>query len=75
MTYNIILGNAHSDSSRDIAVGFDSGDLKIFDLRVAALRWSTKVANGVSTQKSCYNSAGKTRIYNGLTSQDMQHPV
>lgn len=41
------LGDSHCIESRVIAAGYDNGDVKLFDLRRAALLWEANLKNGV----------------------------
>jgi len=41
------LGNSYNDEERVAVAGYENGDVKIFDLRMNALRWETNVRNGV----------------------------
>eukprot|EP00026_Physarum_polycephalum_P008488 Phypoly_transcript_08576.p1 GENE.Phypoly_transcript_08576~~Phypoly_transcript_08576.p1 ORF type:complete len:354 (+),score=44.01 Phypoly_transcript_08576:43-1104(+) len=43
----VAFGNAYENWNRDIAAGYSTGELKIFDLRTLKERWSTKLANGI----------------------------
>eukprot|EP00898_Chlorokybus_atmophyticus_P001650 jgi/Chlat1/2486/Chrsp175S02361 len=40
-------GNSFNDEERCVLAGYDSGDVKMFDLRTGTLRWETNVGNGV----------------------------
>jgi hypothetical protein len=40
-------GNSFNDEERVVAAGYDNGDLKVFDLKMMALRWQTNVKNGI----------------------------
>ena len=41
------FGDAHSAEERCVLAGYDSGDLKLFDLRAGRLRWEAALGNGV----------------------------
>ena len=41
------FGDAHTDTERCVLAGYDTGDLKLFDLRNGQLRWQTCLGNGV----------------------------
>lgn len=45
--WSVTFGNAHSDSDRILASGYDNGDVKLFDLRKMSVLWETQVPNGV----------------------------
>lgn len=40
-------GNAHNDTERALAVGYDNGDIKLFDLRTTSSLWETNMNSGV----------------------------
>jgi WD40 repeat protein len=44
----VALGNAFNDADRCLAAGYDSGDLKLFDIRRMTLRWETKLKTGIA---------------------------
>jgi len=41
------FGNAFNSEDRCVAVGYDNGDVKIFDLRANLLKWETNLKNGI----------------------------
>lgn len=41
------FGNAYNSEERCVALGYDNGDLKLFDLRQNCLKWETNLKNGV----------------------------
>ncbi|RKO97370.1 hypothetical protein CXG81DRAFT_26856 [Caulochytrium protostelioides] len=43
----VAFGDAHNNEERVVAAGYDNGDIKLFDLRMMAVRWETNVGNGV----------------------------
>jgi hypothetical protein len=45
----VAFGNSFNDEERCLAAGYDNGDVKVFDLRMNAVRWETNVGNGVCT--------------------------
>jgi WD40 repeat protein len=45
--WTVCFGNSYSDEERCLAAGYDNGDVKLFDLRMNAVRWETNVGNGV----------------------------
>jgi len=45
----VAFGNSHNDDDRCITAGYDNGDIKLFDLRMNALRYETNVGNGVTS--------------------------
>ncbi|CAL4131827.1 unnamed protein product, partial [Meganyctiphanes norvegica] len=45
--WTVAFGNAHNADDRTLCAGFDNGDIKMFDLRMMALKWETNVKNGV----------------------------
>jgi hypothetical protein len=47
--WSVAFGNAFNDEERCLAAGYDNGDVKVFDLRMNAVRWETNVGNGVCT--------------------------
>lgn len=46
--WTVAFGNAYSDEERCIVAGYDNGDVKLFDLRMNAMRYETNVGNGVT---------------------------
>lgn len=47
--WTVSFGDSHSDEDRCVAVGYDNGDLKMFDLRTNTIRWETNCSNGVTS--------------------------
>ena len=45
--WSVAFGNAYNNDDRCVVAGYDNGDVKLFDLRVNAVRWETNVKNGV----------------------------
>ena len=45
--WSVAFGDAHSAEDRCVLAGYDSGDLKLFDLRAGRVRWETSLGNGV----------------------------
>lgn len=43
----VAFGDAHSDTERCVAAGYDNGDVKLFDLRTNRPRWAANLGNGV----------------------------
>ncbi|CAH0551746.1 unnamed protein product [Brassicogethes aeneus] len=43
----VAFGNAYNNEERVIAAGYDNGDIKLFDLKMNAVRWCKCVKNGV----------------------------
>ena len=41
------FGNSYNSDERCVALGYDNGDLKLFDLRTNCLKWETNLKNGV----------------------------
>ena len=46
--WTVAFGNSYNDEERCIVSGYDNGDIKLFDLRMNALRYETNVGNGVT---------------------------
>ena len=46
--WSVAFGNSYNDDERCVAAGYDNGDVKIFDLRMSAVRWETNIGNGVT---------------------------
>ena len=46
--WSVSFGNSFNDEERCVAAGYDNGDVKIFDLRMNAVRWETNIGNGVA---------------------------
>lgn len=46
--WTVAFGNSFGDEDRCIAAGYDNGDVKLFDLRMNAMRYETNVGNGVT---------------------------
>jgi WD40 repeat protein len=44
----VTFGNSFNDDERCICVGFDNGDVKMYDLRTGKLKWETNVGNGIT---------------------------
>lgn len=47
--WTVSFGDSHSDEDRCVVVGYDNGDLKMFDLRTNTIRWETNCSNGVTS--------------------------
>eukprot|EP01018_Ginkgo_biloba_P006858 Gb_33425 [translate_table: standard] len=45
--WTVAFGNSYNDEERCVLAGYDSGDIKMFDLRTGKIRWETSVNNGV----------------------------
>jgi len=45
--WTVAFGNAHDDTDRMVAAGYDNGDVKVFDLRTLSLHWDVHLSNGV----------------------------
>ena len=45
--WTVAFGNAHNDSERMLAAGYDNGDVKVFDLRTMSLHWEQHLPNGI----------------------------
>ena len=45
--WSVAFGNSYNDEERCIVSGYDNGDIKLFDLRMNAIRYETNVGNGV----------------------------
>lgn len=45
--WTVSFGNSYNDDERCVAVGYDNGDVKLFDLRTMSMLWETNVGNGV----------------------------
>lgn len=43
----ISFGNAYNSDERSVALGYDNGDIKLFDLRTNMQRWETNLKNGI----------------------------
>lgn len=43
----VAFGNAYNNEERCVAVGYDNGDVKLFDLRANMLKWETNLKNGI----------------------------
>ena len=43
----VAFGNSYNDEERCLLAGYDNGDVKMFDLRMNAVRWQANVGNGV----------------------------
>ncbi|KAK2957409.1 putative WD domain, G-beta repeat protein [Blattamonas nauphoetae] len=43
----VAFGNSFSQSDRSVACGYDTGDLKLFDLRMSKLVWEANLRNGI----------------------------
>ena len=47
--WTVAFGNSCTSTDRQVAAGFDNGDLKLFDLRSCKMVWETNVGNGVTS--------------------------
>lgn len=45
--WSVAFGNSYNNHERCVAAGYDTGDVKLFDLRTGQLRWDDNVKNGV----------------------------
>ena len=45
--WSVAFGNSYNDEERCIIAGYDSGDVKIFDLKMNKVRWEGSVGNGI----------------------------
>jgi len=41
------FGNAFSLEDRNVVIGYDNGDVKMFDLKMNLLKWETNLKNGI----------------------------
>ena len=47
--WSVTFGDSYNDEERCVCVGYDNGDLKLFDLRTQSTRWESNVKNGVTS--------------------------
>lgn len=45
--WTVAFGNAYTTEERSVAVGYDNGDVKMFDLKANLLKWETNLKNGI----------------------------
>jgi WD40 repeat protein len=45
--WDVCFGNAYSVEDRNVAIGYDNGDVKLFDLKMNMLKWETNLKNGI----------------------------
>lgn len=43
----VAFGNAFNSEERCVGIGYDNGDIKLFDLRMNCLKWETNLKNGI----------------------------
>lgn len=43
----VSFGNAYNNEERDVGIGYDNGDVKLYDLRMDQLNWETNLKNGI----------------------------
>lgn len=43
----LFLGDVYNIEERMVVVGYDNGDIKMFDLKKMVVRWETNLKNGV----------------------------
>jgi hypothetical protein len=45
--WTVSFGNSYNNQERMVAVGYENGDVKLFDLRTMKIHWETNLKNGV----------------------------
>jgi WD40 repeat protein len=66
--WSVAFGNGSDSNERCVAAGYDNGDVKLFDLRMNALRWETNVGVGVcSIEFDRQNIAMNKLLVTGLS--------
>lgn len=77
----VAFGDSYNNEERCVAAGYDNGDLKLFDLRMLAVRWETTLKNGIcgiefDRRDIPMNKMGVVTLEGGLHVYDMrtQHP-
>ncbi|XP_044265135.1 dynein axonemal assembly factor 10 [Tribolium madens] len=45
--WSVAFGNSYNNEERVVAAGYDNGDLKVYDLRSMAVKWSKCLKNGI----------------------------
>lgn len=63
--WSVALGNAHAAGEEVVLAGYQSGDVRMFDLRAARLRWETNVGRGVCGVQVC-TPEGRPQLAPGL---------
>ena len=43
----VSFGNSYNNEERDVGIGYDNGDVKLYDLRMDQLKWETNLKNGI----------------------------
>lgn len=43
----VVFGNLYNDEERCVLVGYDNGDIKLFDLCMGKERWKISLKNGI----------------------------
>lgn len=43
----VSFGNTYNSEERDVGIGYDNGDIKLYDLRTNSLVWETNLQNGI----------------------------
>ena len=43
----VSFGNAYSQSNRDVCLGYDNGDVKLFDIKMNKVIWETNLKQGI----------------------------
>ena len=41
------FGNSYNNEERNVGIGYDNGDVKLYDLRMDQLKWETNLKNGI----------------------------
>jgi WD40 repeat protein len=66
----VAFGNGSDANERCVAAGYDNGDVKLFDLRMNALRWETNIGVGVcGLEFDRQNIAMNKLVVTGLSGQ------
>ncbi|RUS21678.1 WD40-repeat-containing domain protein [Endogone sp. FLAS-F59071] len=58
----VAFGNAHSDTERALAAGYDNGDIKLFDLRTISSMWETNTNSGICSLEFAKTDAPMSRL-------------
>ena len=45
--WTVSFGNTYNSEERCVAIGYDNGDIKLYDLRMNSLLWETNLQNGI----------------------------
>ena len=50
----VSFGNSYNNEERCVGIGYDNGDVKLYDLRMDQLKWETNLKNGICLESKIH---------------------